>query len=353
MIAPTDSGILYSPYTWEVTSARAKTINAGAYFRTMIVGNPSSVVLNFDLSGIGTPLPKVTWEIDGWTSTTVDVASSITVPLPSANTWGKHNLKVTVEATAETVDRWNTQASAVQFTGITTTGTATLPPVRPLKALVLGDSIVEGVRTLNMTATNTTDRSSSRATWAYQLGDVLDAEVGVVGFGSTGLTHGGAGNAPRLSGFWNQMWSGGPSRGVASTAPDYVVINQGTNDTSATDITTDYTLVLNSIITATSGALIFCMLPFRPDHASEIQAAIAACTNPARCVYVDTTGWWNSADAPDALHPYGYVAPDLARRTANAIKAAAGTAPVPVPQPVSGYFFDINLAAVPMSLAIS
>jgi hypothetical protein len=204
-----------------------------------------------------------------------------------------------------------------------------------------------------MTATTDTARNSSRNAWSTKLGEILDAETGVVGFGATGISRGGSGNAPALSGFWNTQWSGGPSRNVAGNPPDYVVINIGTNDPDATDITAGYTAVLNSILTASPSSLIFCMLPFELSHAAHIQAAIAAASVPARCIYVDTTGWWSSADASDSLHPYGYTAPALARLAAAKIRTAAGTAPAPVPQTVSGYFFDLNLAAVPMSLAAS
>lgn len=351
-IASNDAGILYSPYTWDVTAVRAKTINAGAYFRTIITGSPSSVVLNFDMTGVTSPVPKITWEIDGVGSATVDVAATVTVTLPTTNTWGKHTLKVTVEATSETVDRWNAQASAVQFTGITTTGTATAPTARPLKALILGDSITEGVRALNMNAATDTARNSSRNAWSTHLGGVLDAEVGVVGFGSTGISQGGSGGTPALSGFWNTQWASGPSRGVAGSPPDYVVINMGTNDPDATDITAGYTAVLNSIHVAAPNALIFCLLPFEGSHAAHIQAARAAASDPARCIYVNTTGWWSSADGSDGLHLYGYTAPAIARLAATQITTAAGTAPDPAPSAVNGFFFDLSNAAVPMSLAV-
>lgn len=352
MISPNDPAILYSPYNWDVTSVRAKTINAGAYFRVMITGAPASITLNFDMAGVASPVPKLTWEVDGWGSGTVDLASTIAVPLPAANTWGKHLVTVTVEATSETVDRWGGQAPATKLTGIDTTGTASAPAARPLKVLVLGDSITEGVRALNRTAAADTDRNSSRNNWAYQLGGILDAEVGVVGFGGTAITHGGSGGAPALAGFWNTQWSGGPSRGVAGNPPDYVVINMGTNDADATDIGPGYTTILNTILATSGNSLIFCMLPFEGTHGAHIQAGIAASSNPARCIYVDTTGWWNPADASDSLHPYGYTAPALARLTANQMNTAAGTVPDPIPATVNGFFFDLSRSPVPMSLAI-
>lgn len=350
MITPNDTAILYSPYTWDVTAARAKTINAGAYFRVVIVGAPASVVLNFDMAGVASPVPKITWEIDGWGRQTADLAATVTIPLPAENTWGKHLLTVTVEATSETVNRWTLQETAVKLTGIDTTGTAVAPAARPRKALVLGDSITEGVRTLNMNAATDTARNSSRNTWSYQIGPALDAEVGVVGFGATGFSRGGSGGAPAIISFWDTQWSGGPTRGVAGNQPDYIVINMGTNDPDTTDVTSLGVTLLNAMLAATTSTHIFVLTPFKSKHAAELAAMVAGSSNPARCTHVDTAGWWATVDASDGVHPYGYTAPALSRQLTTAISAVADAAP-PAPD-VNGYFFDANLVAVPMSLGI-
>ena len=347
MIAPNDPAILYSPYTWDVAAGRAKTINAGAYFRLIIKDAPSSVTLTFDMTGVAAPVPKVTYEVDGLALRTVDLAATITIPLPPETTWAQHLLTVTVEATSETVDRWNTQKSAVKLTGIDTAGTASVPAVRPRKALVLGDSITEGVRTLNATASVDTARNSSRNAWSHQLGTLLDAEIGVVGFGSTGFSRGGAGNAPAISGFWNKHWMDGPTRGVESAPPDYIVINMGTNDLDATDITALYISLLNAMLAATSGTHVFCMVPFEGSHSAEIRAATRGCSNPERCTFIDTAGWWSSADASDGLHPYGYVSPGLSRRVASKVTEATFATPA-----VNGFFFDLEGNPQPMSTTL-
>lgn len=347
MIAANDAGILYSPFNWNVTATRAETITAGAYFRTLIVGNPASIALTFDVTGVSAPLPLVTVIIDG-VRTTVEVAASVPVTIPTHTTWAKHELTVVVEATTETVNRWTTRANAVKFTGITTTGTASRPLERPRSVLVLGDSITEGVRTLNSTATTDVLRNSATECWAYQLGDALGAEVGVVGFGSTGVVKAsGSGGVPNLAGFWNTMWSAGPSRGVTSAPPDWIVINHGTND-GASDVTAEYRSVLNAMIAATPAeTVIICLEPFGGgDKGPQIQAAAAGTTVPARSVYVDTTGWWSTADASDGVHPYGYTAPDLAARAAAAAINVSSGAP---PQPTVGYVFDFNGVPQPMA----
>lgn len=351
MIAPNDPAILYSPYNWDVTAGTAKTINAGAYFRVIISGAPASIALKFDMSNVSGPVPKLTWEIDGWVRQTVDLVSTVTIAIPTTNSWSKHLLTVTVEATSETVDRWNTQASAVKLTGIDTTGAAAAPARRPLKILTLGDSITEGVRTLNRTAEFDTARNSSRLAWSSQLGPLLDAECGVVGFGATGITKGGSGNAPALSGFWNTQWSNGPTRGVIGDPPNYILINMGTNDPDATDITAPYMALLNSMLAATTSTRIFCMVPFEGSHRAEILAATRGCSDPTRCTFVDTVGWWSPSDASDSLHPYGYVGPELARRVA--VKVGEATSTAPAPPTVNGFYFDLGGNPMPMSTVLT
>jgi hypothetical protein len=62
--------------------------------------------------------------------------------------------------------------------------------------------------------------------YSYQLYASLPCEVGVVGFGATGLSHGGSGGVPALPVSWNLMWEGAP-RDFETFPPDVVVYNEG------------------------------------------------------------------------------------------------------------------------------
>lgn len=311
-ILPNDANIIYSPYNWDVNSGRAKTINAGAYFRAQINGSPTSITLWFDMTGVLTPLPQVTVTLDGRAISTAPIASTMVLTLPSGSTWAKRLLEVTVKSMTETQNRWATQSTAVQFQGIATSpGTCVTEPLtaRKLNVPVFGDSITEGVRTLNMTATNDTDRNDATIGWAYDLREKLGAEVGVIGFGGSGVTKpSGSGGVPPLKTSLSLLWGSGPSRSFTSPAPDAIVIMDGTND-DAYDITTDYTNALNQFLAATpSTTPILALRPFNgTNKASQIQAAIAACNSPRRVTYVDTAGWWSTTDSSDNLHPYGYT----------------------------------------------
>lgn len=320
-IAANDANIAYSPYTWDVTSVRAKTINSGAYLSCLLTGTATSVVANFDVSGISSPAPQISYRVDAGPWTPATLAATVSIPIPSTNTGTKHLVEIQVKSTPEAANRWNPQSTAVIFTGLTVSpNTVTTGTVRKKRFNILcyGDSITEGVRTLGSSQTLETDRNDSSVAWAYPLGAFLGAEVGVVGFGATGLNQGGSGGVPAFPTSYNLLWSG-TSR-VFTPAPDLILINEGTNDGG--DITTNATAVLNGLLAATPSSTKIAIVQQwnGTGHKAQWQAAITASTAASRVTYVDTTGWWSGSDASDGLHPYGYVnVADLAPRLAAAV----------------------------------
>jgi len=331
LIPANDANIVYSPYTWDVTGTRAATINPGAYARFAVVG-ATGVTLNFDMASVSSPVPRIKVRIDDAPMQVFDLAATIALTMPSTNGWAnKHTVEITVAATSEFVNRWNPQNAIVKFTGATcaSTGVTTRAITASTKnILIYGDSITEGYKSLN---TNTTpDGSDAEVVWSYLQRRLLGVEVGVVGFGAQGWINGGQGGVPALPTSYNLLWSG-VSRSFTAPVPDLVVINMGTNDSA--DITTVYTTFLNTILALNSTTKIAAMLPFSGAHAAQIQAAIAACTTPPRVTYVDTTGWFNTADSSDGLHPYGFSSQtSLAPRLANALRpilTGTGTATTP------------------------
>lgn len=322
-IAPNDANILYSPYNWNLTSARARTINAGAYLRATLMGSASAIAAKFDISTDLAPLPQISYRVDHGPWTSVPIAGTVNLAIPAGNTWPTHTVELVVKSTTETQNRWNSpQNTAVSFLGFAVTPvTVATRTTRPRKLYVLayGDSITEGVRTLNMNAANDTDRNDSTVGWAYPLGQLLGAEVGVVGFGATGVTVGGSGNVPALTSSYGQQWSGQARSITNPQAPDIILINIGTNDPAGTDITTAMTGLLNNLLSKTPATTrIGVIYPWRGDHAAQLAAAVAACTSASRVKVIDTTGWWSSTDSSDGLHPYGYInTSDLAPRIAT------------------------------------
>ncbi len=336
--APNNAAMLYSPYNWNIGGGAAITVNAGAYFRTLF-GSSTTCVLNFDVTGMVSPTSEIWSRIDNgaWVQAAVNTPVSLHIPaitLSNADV-PYHLLEVVVKSTTETQNRWNAgNSTRVLFKGLTLDAGATLlaPLAAPKRLLIYGDSITEGVRTLGEVATNDTDRNDAMMGWAYRLGALLGAEVGVVGFGASGLSVTGSGNVPVLGSSYSLLYAGA-SRSF-SPAPDMVVFNEGTND-GGNNIVAAMTAVLNAVIAACPAAVIAVLRPFNGNQASNLQAAIAACSNPAACHYVDTTGFFNTAYGADTanLHPsgpndLGLIAPQIAGLLRPLLSPAGGTTTV-------------------------
>jgi lysophospholipase L1-like esterase len=328
-IAPNNAAIFYSPYGWNVTSTAAQTIDAGAYFKTLFSG--SSLTLNFNVTNNSTPLSEIYYRVDGYEAQTpwieATVASTITVTLPTnTSQYPFHLIEVTVKSTSQTINRWNSPSNTVVvFSGLTLGAgqTVSAPVVLSHNMLVLGDSITEGVRTVNQTATNDTDQNDAMQGWAFGLGGRLGAEIGVVGFGNLGLTVQGSGNVPVLPSSYNLLFAG--QARTFSPQPDLIVINIGTNDGSASgaSVTSALIAVLNGLITANPGTPIAVMEPFANIQTAALQAGVAGCSNPSVVTFVNTTGFVNPTFGIDStgFHPTG--ANDLgkvAAQVANAVR---------------------------------
>lgn len=326
------ANVLFSPYNWNIQASSAKTINAGAYFKTVFSG--TTCLLNFDMTGIASPVPQISYRVDRfgpWITVPIAAAVTITVPPDTSGYADKpgHLLEVIVKSMTETQPRWSTQATAVSLTGIILDAGKVLrtPTKLPLKAIFFGDSITEGVRTLNSTANGDTNRNDAGQCWSLEVGRILGAEVGNVGFGAAGFIATGSGSVPALPNSYNLLYAG-VARSF-SPEPDFIVLMEGTNDSG--NVTSAATAVLNGLLAATSATKIIVLRPFKDaTHAASLQAAIAACSAPARCNYVDTTGYFTTANSSDNLHPYGVEnLVNIAPRVANAVRAVLSGAAVP------------------------
>lgn len=107
------------------------------------------------------------------------------------------------------------------------------------------------------------------------------------------------------------------------------MINDGTNDGAS--VTANATTVLNALIAATPKTTkIILYRPFSGTHAAELIAAVAACIDPSRVTYKDTTGYFNTTNSVDGVHPYGienlsHIAPLVAVDIRNAVSPLRGT----------------------------
>ena len=324
VLPPGSSNILYSPMNWTQEANGASTINAGAYFRTMFTGN--SCYLDFDTADAALPNSEIYYRVDGyaaasgWTRTTpaADINCSPSGDLAAAP-W--HLVEVVVKSTSQTVNRWNASAlgAVVRLSGITLAqgASTTLPYAAPWTIAVFGDSITEGVRTVNQTASNDTDQNDATLGWAYDLGRLMGAEIGVIGFGGQGFTVAGSGNVPVFPTSYSLM-SSGVTRPTAA-APELIVINMGTNDPASTNIATPAINVLNGLLSSYPHTPIALLIPFNQSHLTDLQSAAAGCNDPALVSVVQTAGLLQPANGVDSsgLHPtgpnnLGIIAPRLA-----------------------------------------
>lgn len=327
-VAATAANLALSPGNWAVDTAAGtlSTINAGAYFSTVFTG--ASLTLNFDVENLGSPASEIYYRIDGYSAqapwTKAAVAATVVLAMP-ADTAALpcHLLEVVVKSTSETLTRWSaTSATAVILTGLTLANGAAstlTPPGASRRILFFGDSITEGVRTVNQSTTSDTDRNDAMMGWAYAQRGLLGAEVGIIGFGGTGLTVSGSGVVPALASSFGLVMPG--SARVADDGISLVVLNEGTNDSNAVAgaVTSALVTVLNGLVALYPRALIVVMRPFNGSQAAALQTGIAGCASPAQVRYLDTTGFLNTAYGIDSLnlHPAGpnnlaFIAPQVA-----------------------------------------
>lgn len=340
-IAPNDPNIIYSPYTWLVSGTVAQTNCAGAYLRATISGSPTSIVANFDMTNVtGISPGKVIINIDG-VITTATIAATVPIPIPGGNTWKQHVVELVFSEFNQSDNRWNTPvAAAAYFKGFTVAnGAATTDTTyrRPRNLLALGDSLAEGLFTLN------SGGADARMSWAFPLRDLLGAELGQVGFGGSGLSSGGNGNVPVWTSIYNQLWNGQARSLISPAEPDAVLIQLGTNGVTQANATT----LLNGLLAAMTNTKIVVVGQWNQSNKATWQAAIAASAAPSRVTFVDTAGWFDTTQSPDNVHPYGSE-----NIGAIAPRIAAAVAPLLGGGGVSKRFVNVGGTAKPVGTVI-
>jgi len=312
VVYPNSSAIIYSPFNWVVSGSSANTINSGAYFRTLFSGTSASLMT--DTSADAAPYSELWARVDGgpWGELILS-AGNPTLSLASGLASRNHLLEVIVKSTSETLARWSSSQTVVSITGLLLdTGASLSQPNRRTKSiLIFGDSITEGVRTKNSTASNDTDRNDVLGDYSYAISTACDCEVGIVGFGATGVNTSGSGSVPALTSSYAYVYSGA-ARSFTTPTVDLVIYNEGTNDSGS--ITAGLETVVNAILAIAPASQHLILTPFNGTHSSDIAAAVSAIGSSA--TQGNTSGFFNSADSSDGVHPYDYshlslIAPQL------------------------------------------
>jgi len=306
VIATNNAAILYSPYNWVVTGSSAKTLNAGAYFRTIFSG--TSVAVTFDTSSDASPYPELYARVDGdaWQQYSLSAGNptwTIATGLPSR----KHFLEVMVKSLTAAVPRWSGSQTIITVTSLVLDTSANVHvPVRHSKnVIIFGDSITEGAKTQGNTAPLDTDMNDILSAWSYSVINGLDAEVGIVGFGGTGITvsYDGVPNLPYSFGYIIP----GSAR-VFTPVPDLVIYAEGQNDGAASDATfsANFNLVMSGVASVAPNAPQLALIPLTQTKASGVIAAVTLANNP-KITYAATSGWINSGDTVEGVHPWAYA----------------------------------------------
>lgn len=220
----------------------------------------------------------------------------ITSPSLPAVTTGEHIVRIVIDGLTESEDKWLGE-KGVAFKDVTVDAGGVVTGIIPRNRQILfhGDSITEGVRVLNMTADST--GNSATGAFPYVTSTILNAISYRVGFGATGITKAGSGGVPELIQVIDKMTN---AREAPYVEPDLVVMNMGTNDTSATTevFTTKLNGVLDRLSVKYSGTPIFIMVPFNQARVTELTNAVSTRNN----MYLVKTAGWNITTT-DGTHP--------------------------------------------------
>jgi hypothetical protein len=153
--------------------------------------------------------------------------------------------------------------------------------------------------------------------YSSQTAQLLDASWRQVGFGATGIKHGGHGQTPGALDSFNFFYASCPRD---DWQPDLVVINQGSNDkkTPPEQYLPFYVQYLSLIRQAYPKAKIAALRPFSGTQADSIRQAVdaARAAGDTSIVYIDTTGWYSGP-----LHPNASASVPLAAHLVAALKS--------------------------------
>jgi hypothetical protein len=292
---------------WDVTKpGKAVTVNSGSHVTATFHG--SGVAAKFDIASNTGNRPTVSFKIDDGDWVEKEIGASL--KLASNLAVADHTVALFVRGMNENESRWTPPlVASTTFLGFEVEGGSIVKTPRPerLKIEFLGDSITEGVALHSQGPQGQTTpnwRTDGPRAYAALTALAMNAEWRQVGFGRQGLTIGGNGGVPKAQDAFNWFFSG-VSRD--DWQPDFVVINQGTNDRGAGGATFAplYLSFLSLVRTAYPLAKIAALRPFVGDYGAEIAAQVAArnAAGDSKVFYVDTAGWTVSGDFTDGLHP--------------------------------------------------
>ena len=311
-----NANIFWSPENWYFNgSTYALTNNTGAYLKVNFTGTGLAVGIDISvwqaLAQAANRWPILTWKIDGGDFQhyqTITDQTSQTLATGLANT--AHTAQLWFRAVTPGIqDRWNTPSVQIRITSLTVTGgTLTTPTVATKRWLFFGDSLTEGTNCNGDTYLAGINDGSN--TFAQQVSQALDAEVGTIGFVSQGyMTLPNAGHNITYfhqtggSHTWHQQFLN-QARDFSNI--DAVFFCHGTNDViNAVDSETLETHIedlLTDFRAANASTTMYLVVPFCGIDRSTWQEAFAdyqSATLDENCFLVDVIDQENATFAED------------------------------------------------------
>jgi hypothetical protein len=350
-----NSNWTFSPYNWLTPgTSEAVTNQPGAYLALSFSGS-SQAVLNLETAGIpaggGVTSMVVQWSIDGVISPARTLTLNDTqLTLATGLDIGAHTVRFWLVSSDYHQDRWTAAtalpggsrvpAQSLRITGLDLdAGAKLLPPEKVAKRIIFfGDSITDGDAM--------EPAGNAGQTYAVVCAHALGADYGIVGNPGQGWTCNIAptSGVPHFPDAFSQFYQQGPRLPLpaGTPAPDYVVLNIGTNDAifgATDDVVTG--LVLAWLV-QTRGYLptshIFVVVPFGGFFASALASATTQyqSTHPSdtavTCIDLGPTAQKGiMAQIPggtpqsfDGIHPNRVTHRVLGFQLAAAIKVALG-----------------------------
>ena len=286
---------------WYKKIESAATTTTGSTIEFAFTGKMA--VMHFDVEWNEHPYPHL------WIS--VDNGAKVEVPLDNfirveAETYGLHTVKVIYKSCVEMQHRWNEPLiGKIAFCGIEVDKGATLYEDNRKTIEFVGDSITEGVLIDANYNPHSNDQHNRvyqddvTATYAYLTAQNLNLHPVFMGYGATGLTHGGCGSVPRAIEAYPYCYHNAPN----TCRADYIVINHGANDqrSSAEEYIKDYEAFLTSVRNLNPTAQIIVLSPFCGAFADELESFVPEYNLKYndKIFFINSKGWVPS----EPIHP--------------------------------------------------
>lgn len=287
---------------WNVTETEAVSTANGSYAEFAFAGD--TAVIGFGLENCAVPYPHVYIAVDGGARIEVPLEKYVRIAAEEGN----HTVQIILKGSVETQQRWIDPLQAkTAIRSLEAEEFLPLPEDNRKTIEFLGDSITEGISIDNNgkythygSHLDMVFWDDSTAGYAWLTAKALNLRPIIMGYGCLGTTRGGAGDIPPVCQSYPYYSNGCP---MPSSNADFIIINHGTNDRSATPETFKkaYTELLVLVRERNPESKIIALTPFCGALAEEIRNVVETFNREQNDTvsYINTAGWI----PPEPLHP--------------------------------------------------